>query len=298
MKQTPDVYRGSTFSEVRDQVWSDPYTALPSYEITLASFYGGLRNLLLKACRRALTEKRDLVEPFQRLVHPLGVALAGTWKMTRPSPYTGLFRPGTEALILCRGSVLLYKTLQGQFRGFALAGKIFPTLDREERVETVDFFTIDVLAGTLARFFTEVELSNEPPLGFNSDVLKLFWVVTATFASFIIANFNPVFRPVTEVAEHGLAAGEAARSPHWMMVRGWGGSGRVDTPDFRDELRVEGYRDGQLVFDVFGADGKLPSGERDYQQLGEIVLTESVTSASTDHRLKFRHPVLPGQKVL
>ncbi|HEX3554770.1 MAG TPA: hypothetical protein VIA62_16220 [Thermoanaerobaculia bacterium] len=295
---TSNGYHGSTFREVRDQVFSDPYVTLPYHEITLASFYGGMRNLLLQACRRALTEKRDLVEPFQRLVHPVGIALTGRWKMTQDSPYTGLLRPGTETLIVVRCSVLLYKTLQGQYRGFAFAGKLFPTLDEEERVETVDFFTIDVLAGTLAKYFTGVELSNRPPLGFNSDVLRLFWVVTATFATFIIANLNPVMRPVYPLAEHGLKKGEVARMPRWMMVRGWAGSGRVDTPDFRDELRVEGYKDGRLIFEVFAADTTLPNGQRDYKKLGDITLTESVTSASCDHRLKFRHPVLKDQPVL
>ena len=296
--ETSNGYRGSTFREVRDQVWSDPYAALPTYEITLSTLYSGFRNLLLRAARRALTEERDVVPYFQRLVHPLGVALAGRWQMTHDSPYTGLFRKGTEALILCRGSVLLYKTLQGQYRGFAFAGKIFPTLDEDQRVETVDFFTIDVLAGTLAKYFTEVELSNHPPLGFNSDVLRLFWVVTTTFTSFIIANLNPVSRPVYQVAEHGLKDGETARTPRWMMVRGARACGRVDQPDFRDELRVEGYQDGKLVFEVFAADDKLPDGKRDYKKLGDITLTESVTSDSCDHRLKFKHPVLKGQPVL
>jgi hypothetical protein len=295
---TAPVYRGSTFREVRDQVFSDPYEVLPTYEITLASLYEGLRNRLLLACRRALTEERDIVEPFQRLVHPLGVALTGRWTMNRASPYTGLFRKGTEALILCRCSVLLYKTLQGQFRGFAFAGKIFPTLDPDARVRTVDFFTIDNLAGTLARHFTEVELSNRPPLGFNSDVLRLFWMVTATFATFIRANLNPVFRPVDPVAEHGLEAGETARAPKWLMLRAWGGSGRVSRPDFRDELRVDGYENGQLVFEVFAADALLPGGARDYKKLGEVTLTESVTSESCDHRLKFKHPVLKGSRIL
>jgi len=296
--ETSNGYHGSTFREVRDQVFSDPYDTLPSHTITLSSFYGGLSNLLLKACRRALTEEHDLVPHFQRLVHPVGVALTGRWEMTHESPYTGLFRPGTEALILSRCSVLLYKTLQGQYRGFAFAGKIFPTLDEDERVKTVDFFTIDVLAGTLARFFTSVELSNEPPLGFNIDVLKLFWVVTVTFASFIRANLNPVMRPVTAVAEHGVREGELVRTPRWMMLRGWPGCGTVDTPDFRNELRVEGYKDGRLVFEVFAADDLLPSGERNYKKLGYITLTESVTSDSCDHRLKFKHPVLPNTGIL
>ena len=298
MNAEANGYNGSTFREVRDQVFSDPYDTLPSYEITLGSFYSGLKNALLTACRRALIDERDIVDHFQRLVHPSGIALTGKWSMTEPSPYTGLFKQGTEALVIARCSVLLYKTLQDDFRGFAFAGKIFPTLDPDERVRTVDFFTIDVLAGTQAKYFTGVELSNEPPLGFNRDVLKLFWLITATFATFIRANWNPVFRPVYPLAEYGRTEADGVTSPKWMMVKGWGGSGQVDRADFRDELRVENYHDQELIFDVFAAGGELSTGGRNYQRLGNICLTESVTSDSCDHRLKFKHPPLKGVKIL
>ena len=293
-----DNYNGSTFREVRDQVFKDPYKTLPSYTITLASLYGGLSNLLLKACRRALRDEHDIVDHFQRLVHPVGIALTGKWQITEDSPYSGLFKKGTEALLVARCSVLLYKTLQEQFRGFAFAGKLFPTLDPDERVRTVDFFTIDVLSGTKAKYFTGVELSNHPPLGFNSDVLKLFWVVTATFAAFIRANWNPVARPLYELGEYGVGDGDKANTPRWMMLKGWGGSGQVDKPDFRDELRVENYLDGKLVFDIFAADKELATGGRDYRRIGNITLDASVTSDSCDHRLKFRHPPLKGVKIL
>jgi hypothetical protein len=291
-------FGGSTFREVRDQVFSDPYETLPSYTITLGSLYGGLKNLLLKACRRALTDEHDIVDHFQRLVHPLGVVLTGKWEMTEDSPYTGLLKKGTEGLLIARCSVLLYKTLQGEFRGFAFAGKIFPTMDPDERVLTEDFFTIDVLAGTKAKYFTGVELSNHPPLGMNRDVLKLFWVVAATFAAFIRANWNPVMRPLYQLGEYGVKDPESACTPRWMMVKGWGGSGQVDTPDFRDELRVENYPDGKLIFEVFAADKKTTTGKRDYKRIGKITLDESVTSESCDHRLKFRHPPLKGYRIL
>jgi hypothetical protein len=298
MNSHSNNYQGSTFREVRNQVFSDPYATLPAYKITLASYYGLVKNLLLVACRRALTEERDIVDHFQRLVHPLGIAFTGKWQICQDSPYSGLFKKGTEVLLVARCSVLLYKTQQGEFRGFAFAGKIFPTLDPDRRVKTVDFFTIDVLAGTKARYFTDVELSNEPPLGFNSDVLKLFWVVTATFVSFIRANWNPVYRPLYPLGEYGLEKGETASTPRWMMLRAWGGSGRVDTPDFRDELRVENYNNGKLKFDIHVADGNLSTGGRDYKRIGEIILDSSITSDSCDHRLKFRHPPLKGIRIL
>ncbi len=291
-------YQGSTFREVRDQVFSDPYKTLPSYTITLGSLYSGLNNALLVACRRALRNEHDIVDHFQRLVHPVGVALTGKWEITEDSPYTGMFTRGTKALIVTRCSVLLYKTLQGQFRGFAFAGKLFPTLNPDQRVKTVDFFTIDVLAGTKARHFTGVELSNHPPFGMNVDVLKLFWVVAATFASFIRANWNPVMRPLYRLGEYGVKDVKKAVTPKWMMIKGWGGSGMVDTPDFRNELRVENYKDGRLIFEIFTADKELPTGGRDYKRLGKITLEESVTSDSCDHRLKFRHPQLKDKRIL
>lgn len=285
------VYTGSTFREVRDQVFSDPYEILPTYRITLGSFYPGLKNALLRACRRAVTDENDLVPYFQRLVHPLGIALAGTWKIKQDNPYSGYFKNGSKALLIVRASVLLFETEQGKERGFAFAGKLFPTMDPDEKVKTADFFTIDVLAGTKANYFTEVELSNHPPLGFNSYVFTLFWVVIATFANFIVADVNPVFRPVYPVAELGLAAGEKANVPRWMMVKAWPGSGRVDRRDFRDELRVENYDHGKLIFEIHVASTET-NGERDWTYIGDIELSESVTSASCDHRLKFRHPKL------
>lgn len=291
-------YNGSTFREVRDEVFSDPYETLPFYIITLGSLYSGVNNLLLQACRRALINEFDIVEPFQRLVHPVGIALTGKWEITEDSPYTGMFKQGTEALLMARCSVLLYKTLQGQFRGFAFAGKLFPTLDPDQRVKTVDFFTIDVLAGTLARHATNVELSNHPPFGFNRDLFKLFWVINATFAAFIRANWNPAMRPLYRLGEYGLKDVSKARTPKWMMVKGWGGSGVADLPDFRDELRVENYKDGKLIYDVFTADKKLRTGDRDYKRIGKITLDASVTSNSADHRLKFRHPPLKNVRIL
>jgi hypothetical protein len=293
-----EEYEGSTFREVRDQVFSDPYDTLPEYKITLGSLYQGVNNALLQASRRALTNKKDLVDHFQRLVHPLGIAMTGTWEITEDNPYTGLFRPGTKALLIARGSTLLDQTLQGQYRGFAFAGKLFPTLDPDERVKTTDFFTIDVLAGTQAKYFTGVDLSNHPPLGFNYGLFKLFWIINATFAAFIRADWNPVMRPLYQLGEYGVPDEKLARTPRWMMVKGWGGSGQVDTPDYRDELVVEKYKGGRLIFDVYTADEKLRTGARDYKRIGKITLDASVRSDSCDHRLKYRHPPLKKYRIL
>lgn len=288
-----DSYPGSTFQEIRDQVFSDPYPSLPEHIITLDTFYKGVANMLFRETQRALNEPVDISPYFQKLVHPLGVALTGTWNMTEPSPYTGYFRQGARGLIIVRCSVLLYKTKVGSDRGFAFAGKIFPTLDPHERVRTGDFFTIDVLAGTKARHFTDVALTNEPPLGFNADVIRLLGVVIATFGSFIQADFNPVFRPVYQIAELGLPPGQRACIPRWIQIKAADENGKADVLDFRDELRVEQYPGKKLIFNVSAApsqSGLWP--KRHWLRLGHIELTETVTSETCDHRLTFQHPRL------
>jgi hypothetical protein len=286
-------YRGSTFQEVRDRVFSDPYGELPMHVITLGSFYRGLSNLLLRATLRTLNEPADLVPYIQKLVHPNGVALAGTWNITEKSDYTGYFSQGSRALIIVRCSTLLYKTTRGSYRGFAFAGKIFPTLDPHKRVKTADFLTIDVLAGTKAERYTDVALTNEPPLGFNSDVIRLLGVVLATFGSFIQADYNPVFRPIYPVGELGLPKGATANIPKWMMVRAWPGSGQSNEVDFRNELQIQNYRNNLLRFIVSVAPPeRLLTGERNWRPLGHIDLTESIASESCDHRLVFQHPRL------
>ena len=287
-----DSYQGSTFKEVRDQVFSDPYTTLPMYVITLGTLFSGVSNLILQASRKRVADSSDLAPHFQKLIHPRGIALTGTWNITEKSNYTGYFAEGSRALIVVRCSVLMYNSRQGQTRGFGFAGKLFPTMDPEKRVKTANFVTIDVLAGTKARYFTDVALTNAPPLGFNFDLFRLFGVVTAGTGAFIRADLNPFARPIYPVAELGLPPRAAVRSPKWMMVRAWPGSGQADRVDFRDELRVEHYANKTLRFDISVASKRLASGERDWRRLGHIDLTESVTSDSADHRLVFQHPRL------
>src|SRR5688572_19611041 len=145
LSSTPSTsYQGSTFKEVRDQVFSDPYKVLPQDRVTLRSFYRGFTNVLFKASLRTLDDPTDIVPYFQKLVHPNGVALAGTWNITEKSPYSGYFSQGSKALIMVRCSTALSETKRGKDRAFGFAGKLFPTTDPLKRVKTADFFAIDV----------------------------------------------------------------------------------------------------------------------------------------------------------
>jgi hypothetical protein len=293
---TSTKYRGSTFREVREQLLSDPYNTLPIYTITLKSFFGLFRNKLFEACQRTLNDKSDLIpksRKYQKLVHPLGIALMGNWLVTEENDYTGYFKNGSKALVVVRCSVFFCKTQQGSPRGFAFAVKLFPTINPDKRVKTADLFTIDVLAGTYSRYYTDVELTNDPPLGFNRDMLRLFWIVLVTLATFFRANINPAFRPLRPVAEIGLRRGEKAIVPQWIMIKADPGCGKVDRKDLRDELRVENYKNGRLIFNISVAPKQLlPSGQRNWKRIGRIELMESVTSYSCDHCLVFHHPRL------
>src|SRR6476620_8629031 len=89
------AYRGSTFREVSDAVFANPYQrmwgaagepALPVYDVTLASVMHGVlrsgRTALLKASERTVDSRADLRwgpdrTGFRRLLHPNGICLTG-----------------------------------------------------------------------------------------------------------------------------------------------------------------------------------------------------------------------------
>jgi hypothetical protein len=285
-------YQGSTFNEVRKQVFSDPYKVLPQQKVTFRSFFQRFRNVLLKAAVRSLDDPSDIIPYHRKLVHPNGIALFGTWNITEKTPYTGYFSQGSQALIVVRCSTALSATKRGHYRGFGFVGKLFPTTDPTERVKTADFFAIDVFAGTKAAHFTDVELTNDVPTGFNIDALLNFFAGVASVLTFRRADGNNNFRELYPIAELGLPEGAKSVTPIWIMIRAWPGSGKADKADFRDELRVENYPNNTLRFEIWVADKVLPSGKRDVKQIGYIDLTESVASDSADHRLAFQHPRL------
>src|SRR5258708_5836656 len=111
------AYNGSTFSEVRDALFANPYQtvwgqegqpALPVYQVTLGSvLYGvlpfGKPYLFPQATERALDSPADLRwgqdgKGFRRLLHPNGVWLAGLLEITEATLCLGYFRKGRREL--------------------------------------------------------------------------------------------------------------------------------------------------------------------------------------------------------
>src|SRR5258708_23037803 len=168
----PATYTGSRFSDVRAQLLSDPYTVLPHHTVTIGSMFNAGKNLLKQDGFSLVDRDADLVPPMQKLLHGVGICLFGKWKITEETGYTSCFRKGVEYLIVVRCSTLLSHTDRGTRRGFGLAGKIFPTLDPGEVVRAANFITIDDLAGTFANRFTDVALTNQPPIGLNLGMIS------------------------------------------------------------------------------------------------------------------------------
>jgi hypothetical protein len=288
------VYAGSSFATVWSQVASDPYPSLPHDAVTLGSFFGFFQDHMLDAARRTLSDHSDLLPRFRKLVHPNGVCLAGTWNITVDTPFTGAFRPGRR-LFIARASTALTATERGQYRAFGFAGKIFPTLDPDAVVPTANFFTIEDLGCTLRDHYLDAVNTNDIiHISFTPETFLNTPVGAAVAAAFLAADHTfdtkqTLIRQLYPIAEAGEADPTQARAPMWLKITGAPDVPRVDAVDFRDELRLENYPDG-LRFDIWIADQGTREGDKSWQRVGYIDVTDEALSDSCDHRLHFHHP--------
>lgn len=298
------AYDGSTFTEVRDVVFDrapapvedvardewDVYRAgkLPAYRVTAGSFVRRGIDLLRQAAVRTVTEREDYYPRLPKLLHPNGVCFTGKWEITEPSPYSGYFAQGARGLFVGRASVALSETTAGHKRGFGFAGKIFPTEDRAKRVETANFFTVDVLTGTTVARFVDTAMTNEPEIGFDLFNIPLGLRILKSLSK---ADENPGFRPLTPIAR--LSATGPVRSPKWMRVRAVGGTLRAAERDFRNELAIPARHPNGITLEIAVSDStKDTHREAGWRTLGTIALEESSVSYGCDRRLHFAHPKL------
>jgi hypothetical protein len=282
--QAREAYSGSSFAEVWDQVKSDPYP-LPANRVTLASFFAGMRYQLLRSGRRTIADQRDILPQFNKLIRPNGIALAGTWTITEESPYTGFFARGAKGLIIARASVAFGRTERGSYRSFGMAGKLFPTVDRDKRTATANFFVIDDNGGTLTPSYLDAELLTHAKLSINRGSLAHLPLLIAITVAQRIADTHSEVRQLYPIARAGGVDAEDARAPELMMIRA-DTAARAGAPDFRDELRVALYDGKVLPFGIFVRD----DARHAWQRLGRIEFTDDVVSNSCDHRLHFSHP--------
>lgn len=281
-------YEGSTVNEVWGLLEAQPYSTLPSNEVSYRQLFDGAISLIERSANRTLNEQKDIIPYFSKLAHPNGVCLRGVWSIDKENTYSGLFKKGSEAIIIARASVALNETEAGDLRAFGLAGKIFPTMNERAKVKTANFFVIDDLSGTRAEHYTDVEMTNEPKTSANSTILKYLRYALEVASTFRKVDSHPGIRQVYEIAQANLENPNLLKFPKWMMIKASSKQLQINEADFRNELDIKLNRNN-ISFDILIANSEN-SGNKDWKKIGTIKFNDSVSSSACDHQLHFHHP--------
>ncbi|MCX6052974.1 MAG: hypothetical protein NTZ60_10775 [Campylobacterales bacterium] len=277
-----------SFNEVWNQVASDELEDLPQKEVSFFKLSSSKEDTLLKDARRTLDNHSDILEPFEKLAHPNGICFKGIWDIDTENIYSGYFKKSSQALIITRASSVMSNTKSGDTRAFGFAGKLFPTTNPNSKnsEQSANFFLIDDLGGTNSKHYTDVQLTNEPPLSITFEVVKNLLYALKVSHTFAKADENQNIRQLYEISELGESDNKNIITPKWMKIEAKNGT-KVDAKDFRDELKIH---DGEeLIFTIFVANTMLKT-EKEWQKIGTITLDISMVSESCDHRLHFHHP--------
>jgi hypothetical protein len=290
-------YVGSRFSEVWAAVNSDPYRMLPQRIVRLRDVLRPRTLVQIYASsRRTLRERNDLLPPFDKPVHPIGVCLRGRWRITEPSSYTGYFRHGSEGLLIARASDNMGETRAGRLRFLALAGKLYPTSDPDhvEPLRPANFVMNENLVGSHTEHYVDASLSTDL-LPFRSHLdprLKLpaGLLVACTFALADRATHitQSLRRQLYPIAQLGQPDGAAYSAPIALRLVPSAENRHVSSPDFREEL-LHAQRPNGIRYTIEVTDDQTYLRPRRYHPLGEIHFEEAVASFTGDHRLHFHH---------
>ena len=285
-------YVGSNFNDVWDTISADIYENRPTVKVSTSKFLVKGIDRLSKAAKRTISSREDLLPVFDKLLHPNGTCLKGSWNITESTPYTGYYATGAEGLIIARASVALSDTTQKKYRGFGMAGKIYPTSSElhNGNLKTGNFFVIDDLAGTKEKYYTRAAMTNKPETSVRFSMVGMLGLLIKAGKALGSADSEPGVRQLYEVSELGMEDTSGSITPKWMMILG--DSERVSKKDFRDELNVDNYQ-GALRFGIYVSDRSSKPKKRKssgWKKIGFIEYNESASSYSCDHRLHFHHP--------
>jgi len=274
------------FSSLWNKVKSDPYEKLPYNEVSYSKLFKGEENIILKDAKRTLNKRVDILPYFNKLAHPNGVCFAGIWSINKKTNYSGYFKNNTKALIIARASTAMSNTLSDDTRAFGFAGKIFPTLNKNKinNQKSANFFLIDDLGGTKEKNYTNVHLSNDPTLSFNYEVFKSMFYALEVKDAFEKADKHAQIRQLYEISQLDESTSNII-TPKYMKIKAYTNL-NVNEKDFRDELKITS---DELKFKIYVA-SEVINEKKQWQDIGNITLKESVSSISCDHRLHFHHP--------
>ncbi len=287
-KQISKPIKNKSFQEVWNQVKSDEIDTLPSNTVSFTKLHKNETNNIKNDAKRTLENYSDILKPFDKRAHPNGICFKGIWNIDTPNIYSGYFKQNSKALIIVRASTALSNTTSDDKRAFGFAGKLFPTLDTNEinKEYSANFFLIDDLGGTNAKHYTDVELTNEPKISFTMEIAKNLLYAIKTAYTFNEADKHSTIRQLYEISYLGEKNNTSIITPKWMKIDAKH-TKKVDEKDFRDELKIK--NNNKLIFNISVAN-KVINDKKNWQQIGTILLDNSVVSNSCDHRLHFHHP--------
>lgn len=271
-------YGGSSFDEVKTVAFSGRYDGRLPYNIGLTPW---TVVKLFNDSSRNLSDKRDYLPRFDKLIHANGICYSGVWRIDQPSPYTGYFARGAEGLCLARLSVAGLFLKRGLFpRAFGIGGKVFPTMDPTLKVQPANFVTVDHLSGTWARHVTDTEVTNFPSIGLDPAPNIVNRIV------FRLMDTRPGYRQLHPLSTLGLALDDEVVTPDLLMLKVAEGTPRIDERDFRDELRLKNYPGHRIVYTINVKNFE----EAGWTRLGFIEFTEDAISEGGDKRIQFWIP--------
>ncbi len=259
---------------------------LPQYPMNMSSLFQKKGQLEADA-QRTTTDKSDYYPRIEKLLHPNGVCLAGTWQVDSKTPYTGAFRSDSEMLFVGRISVAMEDTVYKARRGFGFAGKIFPTMKKNAKVMTQNFFSVDVLLGRKNQRLLDSEMTNNPETGLSFSTLKFATMAAKIDSALKTADINPLFRPIKNIASFNEQGTLVA--PQFIKFGFPADLIKNTEDDFRQELLTAYRQNKSLSIDVSVAEGDSIK-EASWKKIGKIKVQQVMASYGCDRRLHFAHP--------
>jgi hypothetical protein len=201
--------------------------------------------------------------------------------------------------MIVRASVALSGTKYYDKRAFAIAVKIFPSIDRSKPVDTLNYFVMETIAGKRKKYFLETVFDNAPSFGglptFGEWGMALRLQSDFKSADRELSPADPdlAFRPINHLAVITGDSSEQTISPKWLRMRIADGTQLNEEVDFRNELSLDASPGDQLTWEIDVVDdNKRGKSSSEWRNIARLVLTESITSNACDAKLHFPHPIL------
>ena len=296
----------SRFEDLKNTLFATPYEELPNYKVNRKLFgpsKDNEENKLLQAARRTFDSSSDLITfpSGQKLLNANGICFVGEWRITQQSSFTGLYKKGVISPAIVRGSVALSGTRQKNKRSFGMAIKLLP--HDLGHAPSLNAFVLHSMGGIRTKHLLDLSMDNQPPLGrlpnFRdiSTALRLRSDLEKADKEKGAKKPRVSYRPVNDFAQYNQNK-EDVIAPKWLKLKPLTDT-RVDEDDFRNEFNVASYPSNNIRYAIEVAadtdNGKKTNAQ--WQTIGELILSESVTSKACDTQLHFTHPKLITDEV-